>query len=67
MIPAGEVSYFWEIRDVEKLAAPYDGGGILGMTGKMRFPKRESWGTKYPNEDLLACFIAAQEFSLGIS
>lgn len=30
-------------------------GGNLGMTGKMRFPKAESWVTKYAAELLCAC------------
>ena len=30
------------------------GGEILGMTGKMIFPKEESWGIKYPKDVLFA-------------
>ena len=34
------------------------GFGILGMTGRIRLPKDESCGMKYPNEVLLAPSIA---------
>lgn len=31
------------------------GGSILGKTGKMEFPKWESWGIKNPKLVILAC------------
>ena len=37
------------------------------MTGKMRFPNSESCGTKYPNDDLLACSMAIRWLELSCS